>query len=169
MKSLFLVGLFCFICPFIVNGQTIVYKTVHADGTVTFSDKPSPGAIEVILGDSTTVIPSSPVPKIEPDVAVKKKQFNLTIVSPKQEATLRDNSGNFSIQAQLKPSIGGMYNLTINGQSFQSPSGVFQLENMDRGEYSYKVDFTDNSGKIIASSEQRTLFLHRASVLIPRN
>jgi len=37
---------------------------------------------------------------------------------------------------------------------------------MERGAYEYSVKFINNSGKLIASSEARRVYLHQASALI---
>ncbi len=157
----------CGLTGFNAFADTVMYKKVNEDGTITYSDTPFPGAKKVILKEPSSVIPSSPpksVPVI-PQPVVKKKKHKLSILSPANESTVRDNSGNFRIITKLEPSIGGIYTLDMNGVTYESSTGVFDLKNMDRGEYTFKVTFSNKSGKVIASSPQSTLFLQRASVL----
>jgi hypothetical protein len=40
---------------------------------------------------------------------------------------------------------------------------------VDRGAHTIKVNFLDNSGKILASSKQQTFYLQKASALINAN
>lgn len=162
--------LVCVVISSISFADTIIYKKVNKDGTITFSDQPLPGAIEIVIQQQASIIPSASVQNSAlptPTVKVKEKEYSLIVVSPENEATIRNNAGEFSIRAKLQPDLGGLYLLEINGTQYESPTGVFTLENMDRGEYQYKVSFADNSGKVIALSESRRLFLHRASVLSP--
>jgi hypothetical protein len=145
-----------------------IYKTVHADGTVTYSDQASSNATEVQLDVPTstfqsTVIPSSPAPQINQKETVN---YIVTILSPQKEATIRSNSGELSIAASLEPKAGGFFQLHINDNVHESATGMFRLENMNRGAYQYSVKFIDNSGKVIASSESRNVYLHQASALI---
>ena len=150
------------------HADTVIYKKVNEDGTVTYSDTPFDGAEKVIIKAQSSVIPSTPVappPPPAPKPAVKPKKHKLSILSPENESTIRDNSGNFRIITKLEPSAAGIYTLDMNGVTYQSPNGVFDMKNMNRGEYNYKVTFADKSGKVIASTKSSTLFLQRASVL----
>lgn len=165
IKSILILVSLCAFYSFAQN--TTIYKTTHKDGTVTYSDQPSPGAVQVSLDVNTNTMQSNaPKMVILPQVTQKKREYQLNIVSPENDATVRNNMGNIDIAASLQPSHAGLFQLTINGQKLQSPTGVFKLENMDRGSYQYQVEFIGNSGKVIASSETRSLHLHRASALI---
>jgi hypothetical protein len=103
---------------------------------------------------------------VQAQVTQKKREYKLNIVSPQKDATIRNNMGQITISASLEPTLGGFFQLTINGQTIDSANGTFILENMSRGSYQYQVKFIGNSGKVIAFSDTRSLHLHRASVLI---
>lgn len=145
-----------------------VYKTVHKDGTVTYSDQPSPGAVEVVLNVPTSTIESKAQPSsTQPQMTTSKKvNYKVTILSPQPEATIRNNVGEVSIGATIEPKIGGFFQLHINEEVHESATGMFRLSNMNRGAYQYSVKFIDNSGKVIASSDIRNVYLHQASGLI---
>ncbi len=144
-----------------------IYKTEHQDGSVTYSDVPSEGAIRIELDVNVTTIQSSPASAPIPVITTKSTtQLTLTILSPENNATVRNNMGNIAIAASLEPIVGGTFHLHINDQIHQSATGVFTLSNMDRGAYQYHIKFINNSGKVIALSESRTLYLHRASAQI---
>jgi len=146
----------------------VVYKTVHEDGTITYSDQASPGAVKVVLDVPTSTIKSNVQPTNMPVQTTTKQKVNyvVSILSPQQEATIRNNLGEISIGASIEPKVGGFFQLHINAQVHESATGMFRLDNMDRGTYQYSVKFIDNSGKVIASSEERKLYLHQASALI---
>lgn len=149
-------------------GENKIYKTVHADGSITYSDQPSEGAIEVTLNVNTSTINSNNV-NPSPQAQVTKKpstQHTVSILSPEMDATIRNNTGTIKIAASIAPAVNGLFELSINQQTHRSATGLFTLPNMDRGSYSYSVKFIGTSGKVIASSDPRKLHLHKASVLI---
>ncbi|MFC4700588.1 DUF4124 domain-containing protein [Glaciecola siphonariae] len=155
----------------VATAQTTIYKTVNEDGTVTFSDSPSPGAEKLEFSSPSTTIESAPVSPVNTAAqtqqqAQQQTNYRLSILSPSPGATVRNNSGDIRIASRIQPDTAGTYLLDFNGQQYSSQSGVFNLENIDRGEHAYKVLFTDGTGKVIASSEQQTLYLHQASILI---
>ena len=57
--------------------------------------------------------------------------------------------------------------LLFNGKRDTPPqsSGTFVMRNVDRGAHTIQVQLFDESGKAVASSEQITFFMHRASVI----
>ena len=148
--------------------QTQVYKTVNKDGPVTYSDTPTAGAEELELSGSSTIesVPVKPLPPLSSGQDNDGVNYRLNIMTPAPDATLRNNNGDIRIATRIEPQAQGNYLLDFGGQQYSSTSGVFNLENIDRGTHTYTVLFTDNKGKVIASSEQRTLHLHQASVMI---
>lgn len=145
-----------------------IYKTVHADGSITYSDQASSNAVEVQLDVNSMTIQSrvSSTPPLPQNRVKPKPRHVVSILSPAPDATIRNNAGNINIAASLEPKLAGLFELSINGQTYESMTGVFTLTQMDRGSYQYSVSFIDNSGKLIASSDVLTLHLHKASALI---
>ena len=145
-----------------------VYKTVNKDGTITYSDKPSQTAEEVVLDVPLSTFQSISPILVQPPKGnnIQQVQYSLTILSPAADATVRNNLGELSIGASIEPRVAGFFQLHINDQVHESATGMFKLTEMDRGAYTYSVKFINNSGKVIASSETRNVFLHQASALI---
>lgn len=163
-----------FISTLIISHTTLanssIYKKVNTDGTVVYSDRYFPGAQLVSIDASTLVIPSSK-PLTTPSLTTNNPQqrHSITISTPaKDKHTFRDNNGNISLVVSLEPNTGGYFELHLNQKVYQSPTGVFNLENLDRGEYEYSFKFIDKTGKVIASTPVRYFYLHRASVLFNR-
>jgi phosphoribosylformylglycinamidine (FGAM) synthase PurS component len=145
-----------------------VYKTIHSDGTVTISDKASSDAEAIVLSAPTSTFESN-VPALKPLLQTTQKlsvNYKLSILSPQNDATIRSNIGELSIGASIDPRIGGFYQLHINGKAHESAAGMFTLRDMERSAYEYSVKFINNSGRLIASSEARRVYLHQASALI---
>ncbi len=150
-----------------------IYKTINEDGTITYSDTPSPGAIEVDFASNTTTVVQNPTVKTKTNKVITQKpqvQYNLSILAPSPEATIRNTTGNVSISADLSPRAAGHYELSLHDKKLRSSSGSFLIKDLPRGEYSYQINFVATSGKVIASSEVRRFFIHKPSVLIkPQN
>lgn len=165
MRSLILLVLLSVALSVIAQGK--IYQIVNEDGSISFSDTPSPGAQEIELSSNMTTMQSAPVvaqgstPQARPNV-----NYTLSILSPAPEATIRDNDGRVRISAQIQPKTTGKYLLNFAGQQHTSTSGVFMLEGIDRGAHTYSITFSTNRGKVIASTDERTVYLHQASVLI---
>ena len=165
MRSIVLCLLFFTLCS--INAQTKIYKVVNKDGTISFSDSPAPGAEEVVLSKSKNTMQSVLPSNSQPSTQKKPEtQYQLSIKSPGPDATVRNNTGKVNIAAQIVPQARGIFELNFGGELYTSSTGVFNLTDVNRGTYSYSVKFNDNSGKVIASSESRTLHMHQASVLI---
>lgn len=155
-----------------VNAEKI-YKTVNKDGTISYSDQPTPGSVEVNFASNTTTVVQNPTLKTKPMITIKKKtqvEHTLTVTSPEEEATIRNTTGNVNISAVVTPNTDGHYELSLHEQKLRSKSGTFLVEGLTRGEYSYQINFVSASGKVIASSSVRRFFVHKPSVLItPQN
>ncbi|MBQ4830709.1 DUF4124 domain-containing protein [Alteromonas sp. MMG017] len=154
--------------------NTPVYKVKQADGTILYTDSPSPKSDTVEFDAKTQNVvssPSAPKPTLAQTTKSKTKTYNVVIASPAPNATLRNNAGNFTIRANQPTSVKApRYQLIFDGALLQSnTTGVFTLNGINRGEHQYKVELTDNKGKTLASSALQTLFLHQASALINSN
>jgi septal ring-binding cell division protein DamX len=151
---------------------SVVYKKVNKDGSITYSDEPSNGAKELDLSNSNSAVMPSLVNndrKVnQPEPA--KVKYQLKIISPSPEQTIRNNSGQVNIVASIKPLVPGKYQLMLNGAVHTSQTGgKFQLEAMPRGEYSIQLRFVGNSGKVLALTDTQSFYLHKASALINAN
>ncbi|KAB7657827.1 hypothetical protein [Plesiomonas shigelloides] len=92
----------------------------------------------------------------------------IAILSPIDEATVRNNSGNIDVTVMVVPKLAEQQTiqLKIDGQAVGEPSRSIQqqLHNIDRGSHQLSADLLEN-GKVIASAPPVTVFLHRASIL----
>ena len=173
MKSHILALCLVFTC---CSLATTLYKVVNKDGTVVYTDRPVTGAEAIdFKGLNSAVMPSMASPQNQQKPSRKKSEtrlpdYQLTMLSPSDGQTIRDNSGNVNVSAQLTPAGSGEFLLYIDGQLKDTQSlPRFSITNLDRGEHTLEVRFKHNSGKILASTPQQTIFLHRASALINSN
>jgi hypothetical protein len=150
-----------------------IYKTVNKDGTVTYSDQPTPGSVEVNFASNTTTVVTNPNLKTKTLKTIKQKkavEHTLSVNSPAVDETIRNTSGTVTISAAVSPNAPGHYELSLHEKKLRSASGTFLVKDLPRGEYSYQINFVSTSGKVIASSEVRRFFMHKPSALIkPQN
>jgi hypothetical protein len=170
-----IIYILCLLLLCISVSAQVVYKTVRADGSVVYSDIASKGAVPVdLLSTNTVVVPAlgkMPRQTVSQKQRVKKViaelQYIVSILSPAAEQTLRDNSGTVTITVNVSPKKSGKLQLIFDNKLFRTQSNrQFQLESVNRGAHTIKVNLLDNSGKILASSKQQTFYLQKASALI---
>lgn len=165
MRSLTFIGLVLFS----MLTQATVYKWSDKDSKVYYSDKPHQNAEPVELKEKTLnkiALPS--IDASDSDKTIEKISYHINITSPEEEATIRDNNGNFEVTATVIPEIKSQYLmvLKLDGQRITSPqpSSTFKLTNIDRGEHTIVVDALTQNGKVFASSPPRKIFLHQATI-----
>ncbi|WP_299494097.1 DUF4124 domain-containing protein [uncultured Shewanella sp.] len=164
--------LFSFITLILLSFMTYstVYKWVDKDGQVHYTDKPVNNAAPVKFKDNTEnhvslpqvpAISSSTVPSQTPPI-----QYQLSIIKPLEEETIRNNNGDLSVIAQVTPTLPPKFTLQLylDDQILGQPqtSSVFSLKNIDRGTHRIIIKVLNKNGKILASSLPRTFFLHRS-------
>lgn len=154
--------------------QATVYKWVDKDGKVHYSDEPHPNAEVVELKEKTLnqiALPPAKLDSSANDQVIENMAYQVNITSPEEEATVRDNNGDFEVIATVTPEIKGRYlmALKLDGQVIGQPQvgGIFKLTNIDRGEHTLVVDAMTQSGKVFASSSPRKIFLHQAAMTPP--
>ncbi|WP_414828371.1 DUF4124 domain-containing protein [Alteromonas sp. H39] len=155
-----------------------VYKVVKEDGTVLYTDTPVKGSESVSMPPSTENVSESIAdPAIvkraaaSNNAAKEKIEYSVNITTPQPEATIRNNLGNFTITSTATPaSAGGRFQLWFDGSVVETnATGMFHLSGINRGAHDYYIEWIDNKGKTLASTEKQTLYLHQASALINNN
>lgn len=147
-----------------------VFKTVGPDGEIKFTDRPEEGAVEVQVHGVQTVdgggpIADSPVATQDDDTPFSYNEFK--IVSPSQDASLRDNEGKVAVKIVLSPGLrpDDQINIYMNGNKLGGGRSTnITLTNVDRGTHSLQASVVDKSGKDLARTDAVTFTLHRAAV-----
>lgn len=166
MRALCLLFLLLFGLPVLAAE---VFKTVGPDGEIRFTDRPEEGAVEVKVPGVQTVDGGGPVSGLTTTPENAGAEFSYSefkIVSPDQDASLRDNEGNVSIQILLNPGLrpDDQINIYMNGNKLGGGRSTnITLTNVDRGTHSLQASVVDKSGKDVARSDAVTFTLHRAA------
>jgi hypothetical protein len=159
-----------------------VYKSLDSQGNVVYTDEPSGDAKPVKLPPLSTVpaprYKSSSQPSsqssadMEQSAAANYQQ--ISIVSPTQDATLRDNTGAVPVNVVLEPELnsvaGHRYRYYLDGLAQGKPteSGQIIFDNLDRGSHSVEAAVVDSDGQELIRSSSVQFFLHRQSINFPR-
>ena len=157
-----------------------IYKTVKADGTVTYTDRPTPGQKSApVKVDGGNVYTTARVPyqgkpgeqqqgSVAPPVA---GYTTITITSPASEASFHSNEGIVPLSFQILPPLraGDSVQVLLDGTLFpitMNAQGVGQLSNIDRGAHTLAVSVLDPQGRPVLSSTPVTFYVHKTSVLL---
>ncbi len=164
-----------------------VYRTVDENGNVIFTDKPSPGAVEVEIKEIKTVEPPAPetpapetpateMPSEEageqpsPEQSEFAGYTKLEITNPVNDTVVRDNAGNVTISVSLEPALnidaGDQLVLYMDGARASAGTvNTFNLLNVDRGTHSFSVAVVNEAGEELMRSAPVSFTLLRHSSL----
>lgn len=154
-----------------------IYRTVDEHGNVVFTDIPPPSGQTsesvTINPVNTFAVPAPAVtaPPVEADVPEVAHYDSIRILTPANDATVRENAGNVTVAVALIPPLRAGDRLVLYMDGNQSPvraqGASFQLENVDRGSHTIGVRVLDDSGRVAAEAETSTFHLQRVSALRP--
>lgn len=154
-----------------VSAEAEIYKWILPNGTIKYSDRPpAEGAEKAELRPLVTYT-SPPLPAKSADTAARKKPApkgydRFTIVSPANEATIRDNAGNLSLNLAITPTLiqGHAIDVFVDGLKFsRSKTPVVTLVNVSRGSHQIYAVIVDGSGVEAARTQTITVYLQRFS------
>ncbi|MGF1683017.1 DUF4124 domain-containing protein [Photobacterium minamisatsumaniensis] len=174
MKCLYLLSLVTvWTASFTVQAEPI-YTWEDEDGKIHFSDQPQTGATELILKvpKVQTPPPQMPLPTLDQETTTDSPEpalpaATIKLLTPTHQQTLRNNEGKISVRAHASRKLnqGHTIQLLLDGKPYGKPQTQqqWQLSNLDRGSHTLQSQLL-KYGKVIASSETVTVFLHRATV-----
>lgn len=170
-QSIRLLLIYCLLLPGAGRTQTI-YTWTDQHGVVHFSDGPYDAAAQPLS------IPDNPLPQAQPaelaSIQSAPKQhtavpntLQIDLQQPSHEQTIRDNLGQIRVKVALNRPLSDQeqLQLVLDNQPFGAPGTktVWQLNNIERGSHTFLIQALV-SGKVIASSNKVTVYLHRASL-----
>jgi len=167
-----------------------IYRTVDEDGNVVFTDVPPRSeqgveTVELNSGntftppDSNADDPARPTWTLsyeEDEIGVDDQGTagyeTISLLSPTNDETVRENAGNVTIAAQLVPDLrpGHRLQLELDGIRVQTAvTTSFQLHSLDRGTHEVRVHVVDQAGNTLMSSDPSVFHLLRYSKLTAPN
>lgn len=147
-----------------------IYVWRNEKGELVYSDTPRPGAEEVKTKPGNVIKSTNRVETQLLDIQKGdiSEEYQVIINHPRDNATIRDNTGSVYISGIIKPIFkrGLTVQLILDDKPYQKPQNHsrFSIKNIDRGEHQIKMRVFNEKGKVIALSKPITFYMHRASV-----
>lgn len=175
-----IISILIIVCSFLLpthSNAQIIYTWQDETGVLHFSDYPQTDNAKIItltaeliaepLDEKNDIEPpykwglktilDQPLPEL-PSLAI-------TLLNPVDQQTIRDNLGRIDVVVELSRPLTQDQQLQVilNDQIFGAPtaSTSWQLNNIDRGQHKIMIQVIEN-GKVIASTQPVTVYLHRA-------
>ena len=143
-----------------------IYTWVDKNGKTHFSNAPIENATEHKLKQNTQNQISIEVIANNKVLSTKEINYQFSIISPQQEATIRNNNGAFSVQASIAPMPpkNTEFQLYIDGIAIDEPklSPLFYLSGINRGEHKLQIKAMLANGNLLTETPITRVFLHRA-------
>jgi len=157
-------------CIFLAFGSlhAEIYKWTDRNGNVHFSDKPHPGAEEIILPKTQTysspAAPHTDTPVAKEESEDEKSAYEtFTIAQPEDQVTIRSPQGYVSILIDLKPELrpGDKLQILVDGTPIDKPRAttVFALQDVHRGSHTLAAQLSDAKGNIVGTTDPITIFM----------
>ncbi|WP_318470274.1 DUF4124 domain-containing protein [Photobacterium leiognathi] len=153
-----------------------IYSWTDENGVVHFTDQPQtpdatayPLSVTEVSGNIEQT--ADTIAAQTTDVAVveepAKTITTVSLVSPMHEQTIRNNEGIINIHAVTNSKLNNQTQaqLVLDGVVKGNPQTelTWTLDNVDRGSHQLQIQLV-KGGKVIASSDSITVYLHRATV-----
>ncbi|WP_305405984.1 DUF4124 domain-containing protein [Photobacterium leiognathi] len=153
-----------------------IYSWTDENGVVHFTDQPQtpdatayPLSVTEVSGNIEQT--ADTIAAQNTDVAVveepAKTITTVSLVSPMHEQTIRNNEGIINIHAVTNSKLNNQTQaqLVLDGVVKGDPQTelTWTLDNVDRGSHQLQIQLV-KGGKVIASSDSITVYLHRATV-----
>ncbi|WP_460542524.1 DUF4124 domain-containing protein [Halomonas shantousis] len=131
-----------------------IYRSVDENGSVSFSDRPSPGG--AVQLEPITVLPASD-PRLRPGPAGAGYYSRFRVVSPENGATLSTGrSGNVQVALATAPALkpADRVQLRLDGTLSQSAmhAQVFMLSHLAEGAHVLQAELVDAGGTVRQTS-----------------
>ena len=145
MKLLLLILLTLSIAIPVYASTAKIYVWTNEKGELVYSDTPRPGAEEVKTKPGNVIQSSNRVETQVLDIKTGEisEEYQVVINHPKDNSTIRDNTGSVYISGVIKPIFkrGLKVQLILDDTPYQKPQthSRFSLRNIDRGEHQIKM------------------------------
>jgi len=165
-----------------VSADAVVYKITDSQGNVTYTDvapkKRNPAVVVKKLmivppdfgTELASLAPASAYPPIKQADESIRDYEKIAIVSPGDDETLRANSGNVLLRADVVPALqpGHALRFYLGDEPVGTVSNIeLALANVDRGTHNLRVDVVDENREVLKSSTSSVFHLQRTSALAP--
>ena len=171
MKTLPAIVSFLLLALFSATVCAEMYKHTDKDGVTTYSDKAEVGSTLLPPVPSNTIkLPKYTTTKSKPK-PTQTSYSDLSILSPQDGTTLRDNTGSIGVTLALQPELdiaqGHSITLFLNGEIVveKSSSLNHSITNVDRGSHTIYAVIYNSAKQSLIQSNSITVHIKRFSSL----
>ena len=149
------------------------YTWTDEDGVVHYSDRPQPGAKEIILPESNTVRTrpvarpgTSTAAAEEPEDTGPFQYETLEVSAPAPEETLWNIEGVLNVSLALSPALqpGHQVRVYFDGQSRMVSGTSFQIDEVYRGVHNIQAEIIDETGNLMIRSLPNRFYVQQSTV-----
>jgi len=153
------------------------YTWTDEDGIVHYSDRPEPGAKQIVLPEANTVrtrpVQRSQASAADEDAAEDTGPFRyetLEVAAPAPEETLWNIEGVLNISLALSPGLqpGHQVRVYFDGTPRTVTGTSFQIEEVFRGVHNIQAEVLDETGKLMIRSLPNRFYVQQNTVRIGR-
>lgn len=152
------------------------YKSIGPDGSVVYTDRPTPNAQEVRLPEpSVYTAPAAPATGSAPALAGEPLAADLytaiRITAPPDDATLFVAQGGVDVDVLLEPALldGHTLSYVVDGKEVAKGlrTNRIRITDLDRGTHHLEVAVRDDGGSLVGRSARITFHLRQSSLFDP--
>lgn len=148
------------------------YRWVDENGVVHYSDRPSPGAEQVVLQDANAVRMRTPAPRQrppEPPPPPAPVYESVSIAAPAAEETLWNIGGELTVTVSVEPGLqeGHQVRLFVDGRERMFDTTTIELTEIYRGAHNLQAEIIDESGQMLVRSQAIRFYVQQSSVITP--
>jgi len=165
------------LCSTLALAAGQVYRIVHPDGSVEYTDQPREGAEPVTLPEAQAIPslrrPARDAAKADPEPAaeaeIKKGYSRLAITAPKDQATLRNIGGQLLVRLAIEPELreGDRVVVRLDGEPVAAGrERQYLLQNVYRGTHTLQAHIEEAEGRVARKAAPITIHVHQTSRLI---
>lgn len=151
-----------------------IFKTVDANGNVSYSDKAPEGGEAIELKPANSLPAVVKPPSIAGDQQAEEEDVSyssLRIASPADDSSIGHGPGDFQVSVDVQPGLaeGHRLRLSVDGAAYgrDSSETSFMLSGIDRGTHKLQVRIIDAEGYTVKKSGTISVHVFRPSVLAP--
>ncbi len=152
------------------------YTWTDEDGVVHYSDRPEPGAKQIVLPESNTVR-TRPVQRQQDATADEEaaeedagpfRYESLEVAAPAPEETLWNIEGVLNVSLALSPALqsGHQVRVYFDGTPRTVTGTSFQIDEVYRGVHNIQAEVLDETGKLMIRSLPNRFYVQQNTVRI---
>jgi len=149
------------------------YRWTDAEGTVHYSDRPTEGAEEIYLPESTRgpspyaraiATPAAADETAEP--AALFSYESIEVSAPGPEETLWNIGGVLNVSLNVQPALrpGHQLRIYFDGETAEASGPNFQIPEVHRGVHNIQAEVLDENGQLLGRSQPNRFYVQQTSI-----